>query len=685
MTSTTKSPHALSPVSQPSARTFADSPASSRPSRWFRYVATALVALTTLIAYHNSLDGPFVFDDVPSIVENSTIRQLSTSLLPPNETGVTVNGRPVVNFSLAVNYAFGGLDPRGYHVVNLVIHTLSALLLFGVVRQTLLFTPLRNAAVPLALAVAGIWAVHPLQTAAVTYIVQRSEALLGFFYLLTLYAFLRGTHCDLLSDSAPGAETGKGRSMPRGGRWLIVSVAGCALGMATKEVMVSAPLIVLLHDRTFVAGSFREAWRRRWKYYTALGATWFLLAGLMLGTGARGGTAGFGLGVAWWDYALKQCEGVVHYLRLAFWPRPLVFDYGGMVLLKSAAEVWPQALLLAALVIGTGFALWRATPTPNQKRLSLGFLGAWLFAILAPTSSVVPLADTMFEHRMYLPLAPIATVVVLGIYRALGRRSWAVFAALTFGLGAMTVQRNADYRSELALWRDTVAKRPDNVRAHYTLGSVLFANGQVNEAIAEYETALKLKPDSAPAHNNLANALLRTGRVAQALPHYEAALRVAPRSVETHNNLGNALVQLGRTREARAHYEVALQFDRNSADAHNNLGNVLAQTGELAEAAAHFETALRLRPDLADAHANLGNVLAQTGRPADALPHYEAALRLRPDFVDAHYNFALTLAELRRWSEAIIHYEAVLKLRSDHGPARDNLARAQAAVDVFGR
>ncbi|HEX2854901.1 MAG TPA: tetratricopeptide repeat protein [Opitutaceae bacterium] len=671
-------------MSQPSVRAVANPSAPPGTSRWIVFAAGALVVLATLLAYQNGLRGPFVFDDFPTIVENPTIRRLSTSLMPPSETGLTVNGRPVVNFSLALNYAFGGIEPRGYHATNLAIHTLAALLLFGVVRRTLLLTRLQGAALPLALAIAGIWAVHPLQTAAVTYVVQRSESLLGLFYLLTLYAFIRGAKCHLIDDTLPeGVATQPIRR--HGQKWLVVSVAACALGMATKEVMVSAPLMVLLYDRTFVAGSFGEAWRRRWRFYLALGATWLLLAWLMLGSGARGGTAGFGLGVTGWDYAVKQCDAVVHYLRLAFWPKPLVFDYGGMVLVPRGTDVWPQALLLGALAAGTGFALWRGKGETKPGRVALGFMGIWFFAILAPTSSVVPLADTMFEHRMYLPLAAIVTLAVVAIHRLLGRGSPAVFAILVAGLGAMTTRRNADYQSELTLWRDTVAKRPENVRAHYTFGSVLFANGQVAEAIAEYEAALQLKPDSAPAHNNLGNALLRTGRIAQALPHYEAALRTAPRSAETHNNLGNALVRLGRAREARAHYETALQLERNFADAHNNLGNVLAQAGEFAGAAKHFEAALHLRPDLADAHANLGNVLAQSGRAADALPHYEAALRLRPNFVDAHYNFAMALTELRRWPEAAGHYETVLKLRPDHGAARDNLARVQALIDVHGR
>jgi tetratricopeptide (TPR) repeat protein len=631
------------------------------PALGRQLLAAAIVVLAAAFAYHNSLGAPFVFDDVSSIVENQTIRALGKSLQPPRSSGLTVNGRPVVNFSLAVNYALGGLNPRGYHLLNLAIHAGAGLALFGVVRRTLQRTRFNRDARLLALLIAVLWVVHPLQTEAVTYVVQRSEALMALFYLLTLYGFIRAVESS--TDVA-------GITRPERSWWQGVALGACALGMATKEVMVSAPFVVLLYDWIFLAGTFRAAMRARWRFYGLLAATWLLLGWLMVSAGGRGGTAGFSLGVPWWAYALKQCDAIVHYLRLVFWPDPLVFDYGGMVLVRRVVDVLPQALLLATLLVLTIVALrrWRA----------LGFLGVAFFAILAPTSSVVPVADTLFEHRMYLPLAAVATLVVLGIYRIVGRWTVAVCGVLALALGWTTTRRNEDYQSEIALWGDTVAKRPDNVRARYTFGSALFQAGRVEEAIRQFEIALSLKPDSAPTLSNLGNALARTGRIAEAISRYEAALRIAPDSADAHNNLANALIRVGRIREARQHYEAALGLRPAFADAHNNLGNVLAQLGNFSGAAEHYEAALQLRPDLADAQANLGNVLAQTGRLEEALPHYEAALRLRPNFLDAHFNFATALAELGRWRESAAQYEAVLQLRPDHQAAQENLARVRA-------
>ena len=300
------------------------------------WLPATVIVLTVWAAYANSFSAPFVFDDLKSVVQNPTIRHLwppSEVLSPPNDaTGA--GGRPVLNLSLALNYAVGGLDVRGYHVMNTLIHALAALTLFGIVWRTLrrpvLVDRFGSAAGPLALGVALLWALHPLQTESVTCIVQRSESLMGLFYLLTLYGFIRAVETPA----------------PR--RWEIFTGVVCLLGMATKEVMVSAPLLVLLYDRTFVAGTFRAAWRQRGSLYLGLAGTWLLLFWLVAHSSQRGGVAGFGLGLSGWHYALTQCRAIILYLSLAFWPSPLVIDYGtGFV--RQLNEVWPQALLLLAL------------------------------------------------------------------------------------------------------------------------------------------------------------------------------------------------------------------------------------------------------------------------------------------------------------------------------------------------
>ncbi len=659
--------------------------------RRIRWLGTLLVAAVGL-AWAGSFAGPFVFDDLPSILENESIRRLwplDGVLLPDQAGGLTTSGRPLLNFSFALNYALSGTAVWSYHAANLAIHAGATLLLFGFVRRTLLTPVLRayfgGRATVLAAVVAAFWALHPLQTESVTYVVQRAESLAGFFFLLTLYAFARG------------ADGG-----PRAGRWYFTSVIACVLGMATKEIVAAAPLLVLLWDRTFVSGDWRAAWRRHGRVHLALAAGWLLLAVLVVTTAGRGGTAGFSAGISPWHYALTQCRALMTYLGLAVWPSPLVFDYG-LDTERHLGAVLPQALAVCALLGATAWAVVR--------RPVWGFLGAWFFVLLAPSSSFVPIVtQTMAEHRLYLPLAAPAALVMLALSRvrvANLARLWPVPAA---ALALLTAARNRDYRSDLALWSDTVAKLPANARAHNNLGLAQFRSGaidaavasygralalrpeypethynlgvayaqlgRIDEAIASYGRALGVQPDYPEALNNLGNALVRAGRAAEALARYEEAARRRPAFAEAHNNLGNALAQLDRGAEAEPHFRRALALRPGYAEAHYNWGNALAAAGRMPEALARYEAAVKLNPGYTEAHVNAGNALLALGRAAEALPSYERAAALAPDLPDVPFNLASALLELGRWGDAVAPLERALRLRPDFSAARRALGYA---------
>jgi Flp pilus assembly protein TadD len=584
-------------------------------------LARVILVAAALLAYANTLSAPWLFDDERAITRNPTIRQLTalgTVLFPPAD-GSGVAGRPLVNLSLALNHAVGGDDVRGYHLFNILLHAGAGLLLFGLARRTLArpcFTPHGRAAAPsLAFALALLWTLHPLQTESVTCVIQRTELLVGFFYLATLYAF-----AGSMENNHPA-------------RWRAVCLASCLLGMASKEVMVTAPLIVWLYDRTFVAGSFGRAWRERGRFYLGLGATWVLLALLVAGYGgARGPSAGFGLGVAWWSYALKQCEALVLYVRLAVWPHPLVLDYGTDVITDVAA-VWPQLAACVAAALGTALALWR--------RPVIGFAGAWFFVIIAPSSSVVPLVtQTVSEHRVYLPLLAVLATATVAVFRLGGRRALPALGIAALLLLALTIRRNRDYRSDLAIWTDTAARQPHNARAQMGLGLALFHKGETARGLTHLQRAIALRPNYAEAHYNLGVALAQSGRTDAAIAAYRAALHALPGYVDASYNLAIALLGLSRIDEALALLHEVLRQRPAFAEAHNNLGIGLARLGRLPDAIAAFERSLALNPANAEAHNNLGTCWRHLDRVDDARRHYELAVRLRPDFALARENLA---------------------------------------------
>jgi tetratricopeptide (TPR) repeat protein len=660
-------------------------------SWWAVYAAALVIVLAGWAAYANSLNAPWVFDDSPSIVDNASIRRLWPlwDVLTPPENGSGVTGRPVTNLSFALNYAISGTEVWGYHATNLAIHLGAGLAMFGLVRRTLRRPGLRERfgrdATLLALAAALLWVVHPLLTESVTCVAQRTESLMGLFYFLTLYFFARSV------------ESGRPRL------WQGGAVATCLLGMATKEVMVTAPLMVLLYDRTFVAGTFRSAWRSRGRFYAGLAASWLLLAWLVVGSPARGQGPEFWQAATWGSYALTQCQAVVHYLRLAAWPSPLVLDYGD-AMVHEPWQVAPQALLLLGLGGWTLAGLWRRTAT--------GFLGAWFFVILAPSSSIRPLMlQTMAEHRMYLPLAAVIVGAVGGLYSWRGRRTLLVWLPVAMLCGWLTMLRNETYQSVLGIWTDTVAKYPDNARARNNLGLALVDAGRVPEAVVQYEEALQLEPENPTAPYNLGKALMLLGRYSEASVQFMRAAELAPDSFEERYNLAYALVKENQLPEAAQAYEEALRIKPESVEAHDNLGVVLMQLGQADRGLGHFEAAYRLAPENTEALNDYAEGLASVGRNEEAIPifekalqsqpnsleahfdlaaayqanrqfaeaakQYAQALQVKPDFAEAHKRLGNVLMELGRPGEAIQHYEAVLRLTPDDAEAQHNLGVAQ--------
>ena len=492
-------------------------PPSSRRRR-VPALAAALIALAAIAVYAGSLRGPFVFDDPASIVDNPTIRdlrRLGTVLSPPGGM-LAVEGRPVVNLTLAVNWALGREEVLGYHLFNVALHALTALALFGLVRRTLLLpaTAARfgDSATGLAAVVAVLWAVHPLQTETVNVVVHRGEGMMALCYLGMLYAVVRSA------------------TSTRPGRWHAAAAMACAVGAGCKEIIVTAPLTVLLYDRIFLASSWREIARRRRWLYAGLLASWALLVLLVSGFYEPGGTGGMAQRLGPWPYLLLQPRNVLRYLGLSFWPHPLVLDYG-MESPGPVVTVLPAALAVAGMLGATAWALRRAP--------RVGFLGAAFFLVLAPTTTILPLASqTTAEKRMYLPLAAVVTLVVLGggaAWRRLAsgrgagwprRAPFLAVALATAVLGGLTIRRNHDYRSGVAIWSDTVAKRPDNARAHYNLGRELALRRDAAGALAQFDRSLALDPGQPDTYRIRAFGRYALGRYAEARQDAAACQRL---------------------------------------------------------------------------------------------------------------------------------------------------------------
>ncbi len=630
-------------------------------------IAAVLICAVVGLAFSNSFGGVFVLDDLPNIVRNPAIRTLWPPWRALANPPLGLNGRPLVTLTLALNYAVSGEQAWSYHVLNLLIHILAALTLMGILRRTLLMPRLHagfgGAATPLAAIAAVIWAVHPLQTQAITYVIQRCESLMGLFFLLTLYAAIRGWQSPA----------------PR--RWHAAAIAAFLAGAGSKEVIAAAPPLVFLYDLLFVHERPREALRGSRALYAGLLIGLVLLAVQVVASSMS--TLGLErLSITSAEYARTQPEVILHYLRLAIWPHPLVLDYQWPIA-RPAAAIVPGTILLV-LLGATAWACWRRRP--------LGYPGAWFFLILAPSSSVIPIRDLAFEHRMYLPLASVVVLAVVGAYALARRRARVGMAGalvVVTVLGFLTFDRNRDYRSELTIWTDTVAKRPLNAGAHLNLGAALDAAGRTREAREHTERAARLNPASALARNNLGCMLAGEGDLAGAATQLEEATRLDPTYAEAQYNLGNVLHGLRRFAEAEAHYRRALELQPGYFAAQRSLGRTLQATGKLAEAAESYRLALRMNPRDAEVHHDLGGVLLGGGRLDEALASFREAARLKPDWLAPQNAIAWILATHpdpdRRDPAAAVRMAEQLAARTgqQNSGVLDTLAAAYAAAGRF--
>lgn len=685
-------------------------PARSAAARDRRHtlLAAALIVACGVAAWANGFTDLYIgLDGKESIRDNVHIR----TLWPPGEAlslptwdspdpvhGIpTVAHRPTLSLTLALTRAVAGPGAKAQHAVNLAIHIAAALLLFGLVRRTLAAAHphlAADAGTRLALASALLWLLHPLQTQSVTYIVQRSESLMGLLLIATVYCGVR----------ARGAEHRRA--------WQALAVLACFVGAGAKQTAALAPLLLLAWDHTFAPAD--EGKRYRPAFYLAVA----LPAWALLSTISGKASQHLGLGPVL-EFALQQPRVIVHYLRLTLWPDDLfLYVNTRLFAVDGALDVIPYAVVLAALAGGTLVALWR--------RHGLGFLGVWFFVTLAPTSSVLPIADSIQEHRMYVPLAALAVLAVvagrallerLAVPRLDARARQVVGAALLVavlvGLGVRTHVRNRDYHREFGpfhgadlhenyrILADHAVSRGDILALEEEAARAVLAQpdadpravpyawlisglaqaraGRTAEAVADLQRLIALAPEFAYARHQLGVVLLDGGDPAAAIAALQEAVRLEPAAPTARKDLALARKAAGDVAGARAELDAALRTDPAFAEAHYELGILAVEDGDRAAAAEHFRRAIDGRADFAEAYLELGMLRAQDGAGAEAEELLRAALRWNPELAPAHYELGLVLGERDDAAAAVAQFREAVRLDPEHVEAQKELGIALAA------
>lgn len=708
---------------------------SGAARRWLFY-APWLIAVCGSIAYSNSFFGDWVLDDTLFIKSNTYIRDLSKPWLLLDGPGRT---RPVGFFTFALNYAFGQTQIEGYHAVNLLIHLATGIMAFLTVRLLLGAPSLQdrfNASRDgVALSIALIFTVHPLETQAVTYVYQRVESLASLFYLLTVYCFFVGR-----SQRSPTT--------------LTLCVVFSLLGMLTKEVVFTAPVAVYLLDAVLFQRSFWRPLRTDYAIYAALFAT--MCVPFAMTIIHREYYRSMGVLEAHGDvpsrsvYIFSQGMVLLHYLRLSIVPYGQILDAGWRPPTLAQGAL-PFAAICLFLLVG----LW-----------GLFRLRAWsltivlFFLILAPSSGLVPIVDLMFEHRMYLANLLVITLVVTWVHQAISRGlssraatncGRAIVGAAVVFLMIATFWRNTIYYSEIAAYSDAVAKNAVSGRVFNNLGVGLMNAKKYDDAAAFFKKAIEVRPHMGDPYASLAQILLEQGKKDEAVALLTTALERSPRNdrcksmlVAASNTSGSSKdiererellslaanspersdvvlelatieARLGKHSQALARLHKLIVGNSRDPKVYHLAGTILFQRGSPAMAADTFGVALKHyenlnSPEALDTRASLASALYSTGKtdvalamlgelhqirpndlptltalarataakaPADAEVLYRRAVELAPNSVDMKFNLGVYLASRKRLDEAEQLFNEVLAAAPNHMGAKQVLNEVQ--------
>ena len=683
------------------------------------------IALLAVLAYSNTFDAPFQFDEESLITNNPIVKDLGYILNPSEAKELPEYGifrRRYVGFvTFALNYRIHGLDVTGYHVFNILLHILNAFLVYSFILLTFRAPHFRTSSLrkhsSLIAFISGlVFVAHPVQTEAVTYVYQRMASLVFFFYILAMVLYARFRLSSLDKSAASSLFY-----------YLLVMVS-IALAVKTKEPSLTLPFAIIMYEYFIFSGSKKT----RALLILPLFLPLILYPLALHDSGLSAGTIMFGAdsdvselvfkstfdsdylnpSETRWEYLATQPRVAVTYLRLLFFPvnQNFIYDYP-----RSESLFEPEVLLsLLFLISILGFAVYSyflsRTRHAGYRIITFGIL--WFFLTLSVESSIIPLPFVITEYRLYLPGVGIILAVLTGVVMVNKRigsgSSKAIVTVFLFLIpvvfGASTYARNNVWRTNINLWEDVVRKSPGDGRAYNNLGKAYNEAGMFEKAMEHLQKAINLSPMSYKAHNNLSVAYKSLGMADKAIEHlriaiglnqdfiiayinlgntyhtkglndkaieqYNTALDHSPNHAEAHYNISIAYAAVGQVFQAIEHYKSAIELDPKNLDAYNNLGVIYMSEGMVEDAIEYFKIVLRLSPDYENAYFNLGEAFWTKGLADEAIKNYKAFLRYRPDYADAHYNIGLAYQARGLTDKAEEHYRRALALNPDYEEAQ---------------
>ncbi|MFQ5455772.1 MAG: tetratricopeptide repeat protein [Nitrospirota bacterium] len=633
----------------------------------------AFITIVIVLIYSNTLQNEFQFDDTSNIVENTYIhiKSLSLPVLKDAAFNEAAYRRPVTNVTFALNYYFGELDVFGYHLVNIIIHIITSITIYLFLYNMLKIVVYSSPYKPfwIALIATLLWATSPVQTQAVTYIVQRATSMATMFYMLSLLCYIKGR-------GRVGVRS-KGRldGLLSSGCWLLASLFFAFLAFGTKEISATLPLIIILYEIYFFA-KFSPVAVKKISLYFGIMLILFTMAGLLyIGTVTDGGIIESitslikersieGEEFTSVERLMTEFRVVIHYITLLVLPLPsrlrLIYKF---TVSHSLFDPISTFICLSLIIGIIGYAIHI-----SRRRPVISFFILWFFINLAIESTVIRLW-LVFEHRLYLPSIGFFVIIAIGIVKLMdivksSRKSsihnyllpttyYCFLIGIIFFQSVWTYERNFVWRNGLTLWSDNVIKSPDSSYANNNLGAEYGRMGDTNKAIELYKKAIVISPEYSEAYNNLGVIYARIGDMDKAIELYKKAIVINPEYSEAYNNLGIAYDKKGDMDKAIKLYKKAIVINPEYSEAYNNLGFIYARQKRLELAIKYYDISLKIKPDNKTTRYNLIFLYNEIGMRDKQILYFKKALELDPDNALTQNNLGLIYKE--NIHERVVH------------------------------
>ncbi|MEN8262919.1 MAG: tetratricopeptide repeat protein [Nitrospirota bacterium] len=620
-----------------------------------------IVFLTALciISYSNTFSVPFTFDDGPAIIENPIVRDLQYFIEPSTAKKFkghfeyeTFKSRYVAYLTFALNYKFHGLDVKGYHVVSLLIHIINSLIVYYFLFLTFKTRFIRESQVAdyaghISFFTALLFACHPIQTQAVTYVWQRVTSLTAMFYLLSLASYVKaGVMRQKTELQGQGAGTGAGKPVS----YYMAAVIFAALAMKTKEIAITLPVIIGLYELMFFEGRMKK----RVLYLVPVFLTMLIIPLSLVGMdrplgdmiGDVSQVAKEVTYISRADYLFTEFRVLVTYIRLIFLPVNQNLDYDYPVYTSFFNPgVFLSFLFLLAIFSLASYLFYRQRNTvPHIRLLSFGIF--WLFITLSVESSVIPIRDVINEHRMYLPSIGIFISVVTFIFSGAAKikERWnmtgVTIVLILFIISALlslsTYARNGVWTNGVSLWGDVVSKSPGKARAHNNLCYAYKEQDLLDKALEHCRISIELDPYYLTNRLNIANVYRAKGLNDNAIKHYMDAIKYKPDYLDAHQELAMTYAIKGLFDKSLEHYDRVILIDPLDKHAYINRGIIYAELGNYKKAIENYDKAIAISPDDAKAYYNRGVDYMILGNYKRAIEDLNRAVKLDPEYIKAY-------------------------------------------------